>query len=200
MLPRRSCLKCGVETLARPMGRAVADSCPRCGGLFFPSGSLDECLGQPGLSAGIAARESCCPVCFLPSAPTAPRCVGCGALTPILRCPAGSGHGPMQRAHVGGIVVEVCPFCEGVFLDRGELSRIFEAAKAPVATCPRCGGGLPDHKAGYLTEHGRICGACFRAEASRRRASEKGFEDKLDALADLIFSARRGGGFDIFDL
>lgn len=49
----------------------------------------------------------------------------------------------LDVTHRGGIEVDVCPRCRGVWLDRGELDRLVadSGAAAPVAAVP--GGGGP---------------------------------------------------------
>ncbi len=47
-----------------------------------------------------------------------------------LRCP--SCDGPMQVADRSGVLIDVCRDCRGVFLDRGELDKLLDAAAADV--------------------------------------------------------------------
>ncbi|MFN2167331.1 MAG: zf-TFIIB domain-containing protein [Anaerolineae bacterium] len=184
----RLCVKCRqVELQDRQMGQVVAGSCPRCHGLWFGRGSLDLALNQPGLSAAIAAREPCCPVCNIPVTMEAPRCAGCGATLHRLECPDGDGR--LKQVHVGGIIVEVCPLCDGVFLDRGELSKVNQAAQA--VACAACGEPLPSPEAGYLVSRGRICSRCFRKRAAKQRDSEERIDDVLDSMLDTFFWGRR---------
>lgn len=46
----------------------------------------------------------------------------------VLRCP--SCDGPMQVAERRGVLIDVCRECRGVFLDRGELDKLLDAAAA----------------------------------------------------------------------
>ncbi len=43
-----------------------------------------------------------------------------------LKCP--SCDGPMQTVERRGVVIDICRECRGVFLDRGELDKLSEAA------------------------------------------------------------------------
>lgn len=45
-----------------------------------------------------------------------------------LRCP--SCDGPMNPVERRGVVIDLCRDCKGVFLDRGELDNLIDAAEA----------------------------------------------------------------------
>lgn len=45
---------------------------------------------------------------------------------PLLLCP--NDNTSMQTVHRSGVEFEMCPTCRGVWLDRGELEKIMEAA------------------------------------------------------------------------
>ena len=45
-----------------------------------------------------------------------------------LRCP--SCDGPMSPVERRGVVIDLCRDCKGVFLDRGELDKLLDAADA----------------------------------------------------------------------
>lgn len=48
-----------------------------------------------------------------------------------LRCP--SCDGPMSPVERRGVVIDLCRDCKGVFLDRGELDKLLDAADAEQA-------------------------------------------------------------------
>lgn len=48
-----------------------------------------------------------------------------------LRCPACDG--PMNPVERRGVVIDLCRDCKGVFLDRGELDKLLDAADAEQA-------------------------------------------------------------------
>jgi uncharacterized protein len=41
---------------------------------------------------------------------------------PLLTCP--NDGGGMQEIHRNGVLIDVCPTCRGVWLDRGELEKL----------------------------------------------------------------------------
>lgn len=45
---------------------------------------------------------------------------------PLLLCP--NDNSSMQTVHRSGVEFEMCPTCRGVWLDRGELEKMMEAA------------------------------------------------------------------------
>ena len=47
---------------------------------------------------------------------------------PLLMCP--NDDAAMQTMERGGVQFDMCPTCRGVWLDRGELEKLMEAATA----------------------------------------------------------------------
>ena len=47
---------------------------------------------------------------------------------PLLMCP--NDNEPMQTLERSGVQFDMCPACRGVWLDRGELEKLMEAAAA----------------------------------------------------------------------
>ena len=47
---------------------------------------------------------------------------------PLLMCP--NDNAAMQTLERGGVQFDMCPSCRGVWLDRGELEKLMEAATA----------------------------------------------------------------------
>lgn len=47
---------------------------------------------------------------------------------PLLMCP--NDNAAMQTLERGGVQFDMCPTCRGVWLDRGELEKLMEAAAA----------------------------------------------------------------------
>ena len=80
------------------LGEFVLDVCPKCGGAWFDHGEVSKLTGDREIEkliidyAGGASEFAC------------PRC----------------GRS-MARRPVGEVTVDVCPNCEGIWMDRGEL-------------------------------------------------------------------------------
>ncbi|MEH6665329.1 MAG: zf-TFIIB domain-containing protein [Brevundimonas sp.] len=55
---------------------------------------------------------------------------------PLLMCP--NDNAPMQTVERSGVQFDMCPTCRGVWLDRGELENLMQAAidTAPAAAPP----------------------------------------------------------------
>ncbi len=49
---------------------------------------------------------------------------------PLLLCP--NDNGSMQSVTRSGVEFDICPTCRGVWLDRGELEKLMEAAVEPL--------------------------------------------------------------------
>ncbi|SCL15753.1 hypothetical protein GA0070624_0814 [Micromonospora rhizosphaerae] len=64
-----------------------------------------------------------------------------------LTCP--KCHGEMRQYERSGVVIDQCTECRGIFLDRGELEKLFEAEAnwnrqhAPAAQAGQPSGGYP---------------------------------------------------------
>ena len=56
-----------------------------------------------------------------PASPRAPQT----SATPELRCP--KCRGVMRTYSRGGLIIELCEDCRGIFLDNGELERLIDA-------------------------------------------------------------------------
>lgn len=56
---------------------------------------------------------------------------------PLLLCP--NDNSSMQTVHRSGVEFEMCPTCRGVWLDRGELEKMMEAAQYSRPIDPRPG-------------------------------------------------------------
>ena len=69
---------------------------------------------------------------------------------PLLMCP--NDDAAMQTMERGGVQFDMCPTCRGVWLDRGELEKLMEAATAdgrasapPAAPQPQAYAPPPQH-------------------------------------------------------
>jgi uncharacterized protein len=67
-------------------------------------------------------------------------------MEPNMRCPV--DNETLVMADRGGVEIDYCPKCRGVWLDRGELDKIIErslgdAASAPAATRPAAAPSPP---------------------------------------------------------
>ncbi|MFU8873369.1 zf-TFIIB domain-containing protein [Micromonospora sp. SL4-19] len=64
-----------------------------------------------------------------------------------LTCP--KCHGDMRQYERSGVIIDQCGECRGIFLDRGELEKLFEAEAnwnqqhAPQPAAPAAGGYTP---------------------------------------------------------
>jgi Zn-finger nucleic acid-binding protein len=93
-----TCPGCTGQMRAFQAGTLTLDRCTFCRGLWFDGGELEATLGkrpQARLTDGQESSRRC------------PRCVT-----------------PMRPAECGGLRVEFCTRCNGVFLDDGELTAL----------------------------------------------------------------------------
>ena len=114
-----SCPNCGVSMSTQPFGSVQVDACSACKGLWFDTGELERLDHRhkgagPALAAALAVepaevpedRELACPKCAEP-------------LEVEL------------HALATEIELDVCPACEGVFLDAGEFARLRQRKLSP---------------------------------------------------------------------
>lgn len=142
MATPRSCPACQSKLQAFQMGPIELDRCPGCRGTFFDGGELEAVLGR---SLEVKDR----------GLPTNRRCAGCGAA--------------MKAAIVGGLAVELCQSCKGIFLDAGELRslnggdglrvRADASVHKVLFSCVSCGQSL-DAEAAVRTDVGYKCADC----------------------------------------
>jgi uncharacterized protein len=100
--PARECPGCQAKMKAFPAGKVELDRCTFCRGLWFDGGELEAVLGKPVAPEFEAGQ-------------TSRRCAGCRVV--------------LVPAVLGGLRIEVCRQCRGVFLDEGELKAL-NAGKA----------------------------------------------------------------------
>ncbi|MDP1873149.1 zf-TFIIB domain-containing protein [Phenylobacterium sp.] len=60
---------------------------------------------------------------------------------PLLLCP--NDNSPMQTVERTGVQFDMCPTCRGVWLDRGELEKLMEAAAQSAAPPPQSPAAAP---------------------------------------------------------
>jgi Zn-finger nucleic acid-binding protein len=111
------CVKCN-SILDRATFQGLdVDLCPKCGGLWLDRGEITRAAKLPeqelsrlrGLLTGAKGP---------PPVPT----------ENVAHCPACPGN--LAEVLLGGVHVDYCNKCHGIFLDRGELTAAVEAVRA----------------------------------------------------------------------
>ncbi len=133
------CPRCKSDLFVVEYHDIELDYCPSCSGICFDSGEMDLLSEKSG-------RES---AVLRPSV---------DAKEALLRCPICRAH--MQKRLMGSeaepVLVDLCPTCEGLWLDHGELEQVLNQA------------GTGDPMARHLSD-------TFRADtAHRSRESGEG--------------------------
>lgn len=138
------CLGVMMDTVRIGDGAALEiDHCARCGGVWFDAGEIERLrtFASAALWSRIARREADavtpCHGCHAPLDRGAEKCAACGRKN-VLDCPVCDRR--MERRAVGGIHVDSCRRCKGVWLDHRELDTVWQAAA--IATLPAAGDGL----------------------------------------------------------
>lgn len=140
-LPCPVCLGVQMEKL-RPVHDAslVLDRCPRCGGVWFDRGEVDDLRRMKPSAAWheITVAEEAVPMlchsCHASMPRDAETCPSCGWKN---RLPCPSCGKDMERRQHSGLYLDVCRSCQGVWFDRLELTEIWNLQVAAVS--PRLG-------------------------------------------------------------
>lgn len=93
-----------------------------------------------------------------------------------LRCPACDG--PMRPVERRGVLIDICRDCRGVFLDRGELDKLLDAAPSELGPADEPVVGRRDERdEGWTDERDR---EWERQRGGRRRRRGGWLEDIFD--------------------
>jgi Zn-finger nucleic acid-binding protein len=112
-------------------GALVLDHCDRCGGVWFELGEVPRLRGYrpQALWTRIARRDEPfamqCHACHALMARDDPACAACDWKN-RLSCP--HCDLPMEHAEHGGVRVDVCRSCKGVWFDHDELAAVWNEA------------------------------------------------------------------------
>ena len=137
-LPCPVCLGVQMEKVQVGEGRLglTLDHCPRCGGVWFEKGEA-QLLARHSPSTLwklIPPRKDApkppCHGCYAPLERDAESCPACGTKN-VLKCPACDRT--MERRQHGGLDLDVCTHCKGVWFDHAELRSVWSLAIAEVS-------------------------------------------------------------------
>ena len=108
------CLKCNSIMDRTRIDDIEVDHCPRCGGLWLDHGECER-LTKKMVSDVERLKKLVAPRPGPPPVPTEVEAT----------CPACTGD--LRELPLGGIHIDYCTRCKGVFLDRGELDATLAA-------------------------------------------------------------------------
>ena len=112
---------------------------------------------------------------------------------PLLKCP--NDNSQMQTLERSGVHFDMCPSCRGVWLDRGELEKLMEAASRDGATAPAPAPMAPPPQpqaqapwgggGGYREERPR---EAYRSDDRYRRDDDYRYKKKkkFDSIFDIF--------------
>ncbi|MBN2362061.1 MAG: rhomboid family intramembrane serine protease [Deltaproteobacteria bacterium] len=126
----RRCPRCSFALTPTMQGNIELDHCDRCGGNFLDPGETRQIFGEDAEPSAWVAKNFA-------------RSLGASKL----RCPA--AHGPLEAFELRfagqQVVVDVCPKCKGLWLDRNEgkeLAIIVEAERDAERLAESSAGGV----------------------------------------------------------
>lgn len=180
----RPCPLCENELL-RPLrvSHVEIDTCPRCHGLWFDRGELERFPDRPPVRSFLAMKGQTFSRCRKSGHPVGRAEAVCPTCrSGPVRCPACGER--LRRVVTSASPVDVCPSCEGVWLDAGAFEAlggvtdtrpVVQPRPAPTAAmaCSRCGVALQVSEA-YAYDGEVYCGACRPPGAISGAAVKKG--------------------------
>ena len=122
--------------VAGPGRGFTLDYCPRCGGIWFDRGEVNEVARQDrSVITDVVGNASLrvnppCHKCKAPLDRNADKCAVCGWKN-VLRCPVCNQE--MERRPVHGVTLDFCRKCQGVWFDNAELTAIWRMNTAALA-------------------------------------------------------------------
>ena len=185
----RPCPLCENQPL-RPLrvSPVEIDTCPRCHGLWFDRGELERFPDRPSARSFLAMKGQTFSRCRRSGHPVGRAEAVCPTCrSEPVRCPACAER--LRRVVTSASPVDVCPACEGVWLDAGAFEALAgvtdtrppptvmpqarPSAAAAAMECSRCGVGLQVSEA-YAYEGEVYCGACRPPGSVSGAAMKKG--------------------------
>lgn len=106
---------------------------------------------------------------------------------PLLMCP--NDNAAMQKVVRDGVEIDMCPTCRGVWLDRGEMEKILEGAKADRR-------GFDDDRQRF----GQEVETFHRDPEAWRRQHPYDDREKRYKYDDNYHYRKKKKGFDLFDI
>jgi len=103
----RKCPSCNRQLNEIRYHKHVVDMCPACGGAFFDKGELESIVQIVDIFQNITLSE------------TEIDTVSVHEKERILFCPGCSVE--MNPKEIAGEIIDLCPECRGVWLDKGEI-------------------------------------------------------------------------------
>lgn len=106
-MSQRLCPNCRKPMQEKGFHGQQVDFCLSCGGMWFDLGELDSILHLVKLCNSVELNE--------PEIDTTTEIEG----DRLLHCPHDGSV--MDKTELGGSIIDICPRCEGIWLDSGEI-------------------------------------------------------------------------------
>lgn len=111
----RKCFQCHCDLIEVFMEGEQVDRCPECLGIFFDEGELESICKIVELFQKVTMDEE--DIDTISEAEKARQVI----------CPADGTE--MYNEEVGGLTIDICPVCKGIWLDGGEIMALKLAEK-----------------------------------------------------------------------
>jgi Zn-finger nucleic acid-binding protein len=179
-LPCPVCLGTRMEKVQAGPAGLVLDRCGRCRGVWFDHGEVQRLRSLPKAALAprmedASPRPALCHSCHAPLDRDAERCGGCGWVQ-TLDCPVCARA--MRTAEQGGVRLDFCGSCRGVWFDGHEVAAAWTAGLTAAAAARGKGSALTSSGGGVdlvdvlifapdLVFHGAHAGAVAAGAVAR---------------------------------
>ena len=167
----RQCCHCHVRLEETLYDDIYVDVCQICGSTFLDCQEIDKMLGVEGITAGLDTLPRICPNCQAPIDETSPECPVCETPIRSILCP--NCQYPMRPVSLGGLIIDKCSHCLGIWFDQGELEKTRELYRKHMAANPQylpkcidCHRPIEDKHRAFWSENGWFCEECFWRQSS----------------------------------
>lgn len=108
----RSCVHCGPQVQLEEVEfkECIVDRCQRCQGMYFDKGELESIFGLVDLYASVVLDE--------------PEIDHVPDVEHFRNMPCPVDGALMNARSVGGVWLDICPTCSGIWVDGGEIAAL----------------------------------------------------------------------------
>lgn len=106
----RKCPVCNIELKVTSLHGEEVDRCSQCNGIYFDKGELESVIHLVKLFKNIKLNEE--DIYTITEEEESRE----------LKCPV--DNKVMDKKDIAGLIVDICPECEGIWLDNGEISAL----------------------------------------------------------------------------
>jgi Zn-finger nucleic acid-binding protein len=176
-------------------GEVIVDRCPQCSGLFFDAREAESTLGAEGDLLTLAEAQlqpMVCDKCQKSTPPGKEKCAHCQESLGLVCSGCGAR---MKLIDVLGVKLDVCPQCQALWFDEGELEKVRRRYEARIdqlpdedlpSHCLRCGKSDLGPKERVRVKNGFYCKDCMSKRGGSGVVLSSGGADEGDMASAVV--------------